>query len=306
MSSFIPNILVSGFQSAREYLTPVLTTSQFYEKGQLTPEEFVLTGDYLIKLSPSWAWSRCTSSQVAKSYLPLDKQFLIIKNLPCRRRVQSMNRSGDYEKDIISLYSNSEIPEIPHSPASVSSVRSIHTEDHEDDEHDTHDTHADVKAEKLVEHVEDEYSDMSSFADPTMNIIDPALSIDKSADTEDEIRYYELTIVYDNYYRTPRVYLRGYGSEGAPLNIHKTMEDIMQDYVNKTATLETHPYDGLQCLSIHPCRHAATMKRIIDTMIANTGGKLPPIQVYMFLFIKFIGSMIPTIEYDNTMPVSIE
>jgi hypothetical protein len=58
MASFIPNILVSKFQSAREYLTPVLTTSQFYEKGQLTPEEFVAAGEYLIRLSPTWKWGR--------------------------------------------------------------------------------------------------------------------------------------------------------------------------------------------------------------------------------------------------------
>lgn len=305
MASLIPNILVSGFQSAREYLTPVLTSSQFYEKGQLTPEEFVLAGDYLIKLSPTWSWGRCSPAS-AKSYLPPNKQFLIIKNLPCRRRVQSIHSSSaDYERDIISLHANANIPDLPHSPAS--SVRSIRTADHDDREDsktskENSYTYDDTEADE-------EYSDMSSFADPTMNIIDraaAAVSRSSVAANIDEMRYYELTIVYDNYYRTPRVFLRGYVSEGEPLSIHKTMEDIMQDYVNKTATLETHPYDGLQCLSIHPCRHAATMKRIVDTMVANAGGKQPPIQVYMFLFIKFIGSMIPTIEYDNTMPVSLD
>ena len=77
MSSFIPNILVSKFQSAREYLTPVLTTSQFYEKGHLTPEEFVAAGDYLIRMSPTWKWGRGDATRM-KPYLPPDKQFLIL------------------------------------------------------------------------------------------------------------------------------------------------------------------------------------------------------------------------------------
>ncbi len=70
----IPNILVSGFHSAREYLMPVLTTSQFYEKGQLTPEEFVNAGEYLIRMSPHWSWGAGDASR-AKAYLPTDKQY---------------------------------------------------------------------------------------------------------------------------------------------------------------------------------------------------------------------------------------
>jgi ubiquitin-like-conjugating enzyme ATG3 len=309
-ASFIPNILVSGFQSAREYLTPVLTASQFYEKGQLTPEEFVLAGDYLIKLSPCWSWGHCDETRI-KSYLPRDKQFLIIKNLPCRRRIQSMNISNNYERDIISVHATTEIPDLPHSPVSISSVRSIHTEDHADDVIDNieHEDKKELKQEIKVEENEDEYGDLSNYMDESVNIIDTAAIAHPSLHDnhgDDTTRTYELTIVYDNYYRTPRVYLRGFSVEGCPLNANETMEDIMQDYVNKTATIETHPYIGSHYLSIHPCRHADTMKRIVDTIIANNNGKLPPIQLYMFLFVKFIGSMIPTIEYDNTIPVSLE
>jgi ubiquitin-like-conjugating enzyme ATG3 len=298
MTSFIPNILVSKFNSAREYLTPVLTTSQFYEKGQLTPEEFVLAGDYLIRLSPTWTWARGDAIR-AKPYLPPDKQFLLLKSAPCRRRVGTCSRDDDH--DIISMFASEKIvPLLPSSPATVSSVRSIHTADHAD--------HGSRRASLHSIGSDDEYGDLTYFIEPALNVIDAAAAVPKSADTTetvDEVRTYELTIVYDNYYRTPRVYLCGFTNEGRPLGTNETMEDIMQDYINKTATIEPHPHTGIQYVSIHPCRHAATMKRIVDVMIMNNDGRLPSVNMYMFLFIKFIGSMIPTIEYDNTMPISV-
>lgn len=77
----------------------------------------------------------------------------------------------------------------------------------------------------------------------------------------------------------------------------------MQDYVAKTATIESHPHTGEAYLSIHPCRHAQTMRRLVETMISS--GDIPPVELYLFIFLKFINSMIPTIEYDNTLSVSI-
>ncbi len=285
MTSFIPNILVSKFQSAREYLTPILTTSQFYEKGQLTPEEFVAAGEYLIRMSPTWKWGHGDPTR-AKPYLPSDKQFLILSSAPCRRRVATV-RDAHEDHDIISMFASEVVlPGLPSSPATVSSVRSIRSGDHADHGSD------------------DEYGDITHFIEPVLHVKDTAVASSGIVATA-EMRTYELTIVYDNYYRTPRVYLCGFTIEGCPLSSAETMEDIIQDYIHKTATIEAHPHTGLQYLSIHPCRHAETMKRILDVMIANNDGRLPPVQMYMFLFVKFIGSMIPTIEYDNTLPISI-
>lgn len=279
MTSFIPNILVSGFNSAREYLTPILTTSQFYEKGQLTPEEFVDAGEYLIRMSPTWKWARGDASR-AKTYLPPDKQFLILSSAPCRRRVATVSSEAHDDHDIISMFASEVVlPGLPVSPLSVLGSN-------------------------------DEYGDITHFAEPYLHVTDTASTAtapvpDTKSDTSAIDRSYEITIVYDNYYRTPRVYLCGFTNEGRPLSSIETMEDIMQDYVHKTATIEAHPHSGLHYVSIHPCRHSETMKRILDVMIANNNGKHPPVQMYMFLFLKFIGSMIPTIEYDNTLPISI-
>ena len=81
-------------------------------------------------------------------------------------------------------------------------------------------------------------------------------------------------------------------------------EDIMSDYANKTVTLETHPHQGVNCISIHPCKHAAVMKKIIDTITEN-GGKAEVHQA-MFVFLKFISSVVPTIEYDYTRDMELE
>lgn len=272
MASFIPNILISKFQDMRQYFTPVLEVSQFYEKGQLTPDEFVLAGEYLTRLAPSWSWARGDDSRL-KPYLPPDKQFLISKRVVCMKRVHQMV-NGD--ADIISMKASETV--LPQSPES--SVRSAPSP--EDD---------------------DTYDDLSSYIESDLVTASiPAIPFPPSTDSE-HIRYYDISIVYDNYYRTPRVYLCGFTPEGRPLGQGETMEDIIQDYIQKTATIDAHPHTGLQNISIHPCRHAETIKRIVDLMSSND--KTPPIQMYLFIFLKFISSMIPTIDYDNTMPVTV-
>ena len=48
-------------------------------------------------------------------------------------------------------------------------------------------------------------------------------------------------------------------------------EDIMDDYANKTVTIEEHPKLPIKQMSIHPCNHAKVMKKIIDTIASNGG-----------------------------------
>lgn len=79
-------------------------------------------------------------------------------------------------------------------------------------------------------------------------------------------RTYDLSITYDFYYQTPRLWLQGYNEEGQVLTEKQTFEDIMADYANKTVTMEPHPHEGIKMASIHPCNHAKVMKKIIDTI----------------------------------------
>jgi ubiquitin-like-conjugating enzyme ATG3 len=72
--------------------------------------------------------------------------------------------------------------------------------------------------------------------------------------------------MYSPYYRTPRLYLSGYADSGSPLEPERMMEDIVGDYKDKTVTLEPFPFveSALRMASVHPCRHAAVMKLLLD------------------------------------------
>jgi len=55
--------------------------------------------------------------------------------------------------------------------------------------------------------------------------------------------------------------------------------------------------------AIHPCQHAKVMKKIVSGILER--GKTPTVEHYLFFFLKFIQSVIPTIEYDYTMGVEV-
>ena len=79
-----------------------------------------------------------------------------------------------------------------------------------------------------------------------------------------KVRKYDLSITYDYYHRTPRLWLQGYSEDGELLTQNEMFEDIMADYARKTVTFESHPKLPGNQLSIHPCNHATVMKSMID------------------------------------------
>lgn len=89
-----------------------------------------------------------------------------------------------------------------------------------------------------------------------------------------DTRYYSIYILYDHYYRVPRLYLAGFdGRTRAYLTPEEMRQDIRQEQREVTATLERHPYTGQPCLSIHPCRHAQFMKqRFLELGLAGGHG----------------------------------
>ncbi|KAG8042551.1 hypothetical protein G9C98_005185 [Cotesia typhae] len=112
-------------------------------------------------------------------------------------------------------------------------------------------------------------------------------------------RTYDLHITYDKYYQTPRLWLFGYDENQKPLTVEEMYEDVSQDHAKKTVTMETHPHlPGPPMASVHPCRHAEVMKKIIETVMEG-GGELG-VHMYLIIFLKFVQSVIPTIEYDYT------
>lgn len=53
--------------------------------------------------------------------------------------------------------------------------------------------------------------------------------------------------------------------------------------------------------SIHPCRHGPAMLNIITAL--KEVGNTPQVDQYLSIFLKFIQSVVPTIQYDYTMDV---
>ncbi|XP_049853081.1 ubiquitin-like-conjugating enzyme ATG3 isoform X3 [Schistocerca gregaria] len=112
-------------------------------------------------------------------------------------------------------------------------------------------------------------------------------------------RTYDLHITYDKYYQTPRLWLSGYDEKRKPLTVEQMYEDVSQDHAKKTVTMETHPHmPGPPMASVHPCKHAEVMKKIIQT-VTEGGGELG-VHMYLIIFLKFVQAVIPTIEYDYT------
>ncbi|KAL3908095.1 MAG: hypothetical protein SGARI_003218, partial [Bacillariaceae sp.] len=100
------------------------------------------------------------------------------------------------------------------------------------------------------------------------------------------------------------------------------MQDVISDYANKTVTMEPHPHVSGPQASIHPCQHGKVMKAIVKNLIktsdkdkavqeegdeaAQAQQQGPSVEMYLFIFLKFVSSMIPTINYDFTMEVTAD
>jgi ubiquitin-like-conjugating enzyme ATG3 len=177
-----------------------------------------------------------------------------------------------------------------------------------------------------------EAEDFSCAAGPGHGPVPQSTPGAAGASSSGPLRLYDVHITYDNFYRTPRVYLKGHTSEGVPLSPDQMLEDVYQDYSNKTATIESHPNlgggegadDASGFISIHPCRHSQAMRKIFEAVLessevvekgaSSSGGSAgpssaavvgPSAEAYLFYFLKMMGSIIPTVEYDQTMPMSV-
>lgn len=301
-----------------EYLAPVLKESKFRETGVLTPEEFVAAGDHLVHQCPTWQWATGDEARI-KSYLPPNKQFLITRSVPCPRRCKQMEYNDDHEKII-----EEDDPDDPdggwvdtHHYAGLDEKVSEMTLDSKPGASGS--SSADVASMQSPdkdeeEEEEGEAADMEEFEESglldeddkaTLNTTDSGkvdTCLPTSAVVDDDIirtRTYDLHITYDKYYQTPRLWLSGYDETRKPLTVEQMYEDVSQDHAKKTVTMETHPHlPGPPMASVHPCRHAEVMKKIIQTVMEG-GGELG-VHMYLIIFMKFVQAVIPTIEYDYT------
>jgi ubiquitin-like-conjugating enzyme ATG3 len=157
---------------------------------------------------------------------------------------------------------------------------------------------------------DDEYADMADFEDD--NVLqddDAAAPAPQEESNLVKVRTYDLSITYDKYYQTPRIWMMGYTADShQPLTGNQMLEDVISDYANRTVTIETHPHVAGPHASIHPCQHAKVMKTIVRNLISSTkeGDEGPAVEMYLYIFLKFVSSIIPTINYDFTMDVTAD
>lgn len=98
------------------------------------------------------------------------------------------------------------------------------------------------------------------------------------------------------------MWLMGYNEKGIPLTDDEMKEDVMPEYRNKTCTIEEQTCTGIRNISVHPCRHSLLLKKMIKDF-QNSGKKLE-IEKSIILFLKFLQSVVPTVQYDLTMDIS--
>ena len=351
----------------REHVSPVLRRSRFSEYGRITPEEFVRTGDYLVAHAPLWHWAVGEPSK-RREYLPRDKQFLIVRGVPCLRRVSRLRTAHGIERLLPARHGRSkslarvDSDAATHGGVADDTERLVRVGDEdwilthveagrESDRPDLgaalRDAPHDSPAHDLGMHAPDEPDDPAQY--------NPGAA---AGAEHVSVRTYDCMITYDKYYQTPRMWLIGYDENGLPLQPAQIFEDVASDYAFKTVTIEPFPHGSpgggsmdhllarradhsrsprsmaMHVASIHPCKHASMMHKMIARINdaasergtdaaqakprtwagavrrlwgpsaepANDEGAVQ-VDQYLIIFLKFMASIVPTIEIDAPHPV---
>ena len=276
-------------------LTSTLKESKFYEEGVLTPEEYIQAGDFLISKCPSWQW--CASEEkLYDKRLPKNKQYLKT-NVPSYKRCSEyLKNNATTEKIVEGDWVDADLENKPAKDSKKPTALNLDIEekkkeivaknvDNDDDDFVIEGIDNAPKKEDDFEIVDDENKEK------------PETQVDVV-----KTRTYDVTVTYDFYYKVPRMWLMGYNEKGLPLTDEEMKEDVMPEYRNKTVTIEPQTCTGLRNISVHPCRHSLLLKKMIQDF-QNSGKKLE-VHMSILLFLKFLQSVVPTVQYDFTMDIS--
>lgn len=371
------------YWAVRDYLSPVLKESKFKEHGRITPEEFVAAGDFLAYKFGVWTWEKGDASK-ARDYLPADKQYLLTRGVACLRRATSLaytdadedaerllsfgdlsstgNEADEWVETHAGRVANhdsaanpgeiDEIPDVDDPAGTVSGAMgnlSLSGANGGIGEIPDMDDIPDMEEEGLEAGDDEATATATKTTASSSNVIDGS-EVEVAKGNLLQVRTYDVMITYDKYYQTPRIWLIGYDENRTPLTPSQIFQDISADHAFKTVTIEAFPHSAsLQAASVHPCKHASVMKKVIERMNAtvieeqqaqrkaSASGVASPkekqkkwlfrrtsgngkedktqaptspgaeddiegmrVDFYLVVFLKFIASIVPTIEVDST------
>jgi len=207
------------------FFTSPLSVSKFLEEGVLTPEEFVQAGDLLVLKCPSWSWH---GSKITQKGLPPERQYLLTKNVPSSMRVCALEAKSstvenkyveedDGEGGWIATHCN-EAPQADEDIPEILAVRQNNLQGNSLDDEDDEDI-------------------------PEINLDD--MSFEGNGELEDQAtihsenvvktRTYDISICYDQFHQTPRVWLFGYDEQRRPLSPEAVLQDISQEHAKKNS-----------------------------------------------------------------------
>ncbi|MBA0704466.1 hypothetical protein Golax_016720 [Gossypium laxum] len=296
-----------AFKGTVERITGPRTVSAFKEKGVLSVSEFILAGDNLVSKCPTWSWESGEPSK-RKSYLPPEKQYLITRNVPCLKRAASVEQEYeaaggeillDNEDNDGWLATHGRPKDRNDAEEILPSMETLEIRQNETVRSIPSYFGSGENEEDIPDMADYEEADNAIETDAATLPSDYLVAQEPDDDNILRTRTYDVSITYDKYYQTPRVWLTGYDELRMLLQPELVLEDVSQDHAHKTVTIEDHPHLPGKHASVHPCRHGAVMKKIIDVLMSH--GVEPEVDKYLFLFLKFVASVIPTIEYDYTM-----
>jgi len=283
-----------SYRDVAKKVMGTLKESRFYQEGVLTPEEYVKAGDFLTSKCPTWKWCSASEGKLRCDYLPENKQYLQTSQVPCPKRARDVDLSNKTsERDVGDGWVETNVEFLKDKNKEIVDV------DHEKMKKD---------CPVIIDNtnlIKNDYMDVEIVNDDEVVDVnmDKEIIVVESSDFDNVIhtRSYDVSITYDYYYRVPRIWLVGYSEKGNPLKDSEIYEDIMLEYIDRTVTIENHPHTNVKCVSVHPCHHADLLKKMIDNM--ELAGKKMDVEISIVLFLKFLHSIVPTIQYDFTMNI---
>ena len=184
----------------------------------------------------------CSADKFDKRF-PDQKQFLVTEKVPCSRRVKDVENAaqGIEEVDLGDGWTEAvnNDPAAKDMPIDMDAQMVPNGGQQAKDEDEEEIGDMDDMMAEMEEEQKNEAASDNIFAQGTYVAKDD-LGDDMELDTGNtikKVRKYDLSITYDFYHQTPRLWLLGYSEEGDILTQEEMFMDIMADYANKTLVL---------------------------------------------------------------------